>query len=287
MQPTVSVNAAAQAAQINAQPKRSDGKWIALGVVFALSVLFAAGAGRWARKAKLADTLPPPPAPSAPAIPEIAFAHTVQALPNTAQAERTAPNPDTAAPESSPPAQSLKDSTTAASSVPAVQIPPAPAPAPKAASAASNVATHDASPADVQQRADAAFKETSPAKPGETPTDSAAETDPPMGSVLRGKGPSYIWVARFDREDVAQDASRKIQGLGLTSVVIPRKGENNAQYFIVLTGPFPPARIPSVIDWLKTQGFQNVREVKGLGAAAMAGRGSKLNPKPNASGGTE
>jgi hypothetical protein len=107
-----------------------------------------------------------------------------------------------------------------------------------------------------------------------------------MGSVLPGKGPSYIWVARFDREDRAQDASRKIQGFGLTSVVMPRRGENNTQYFIVLTGPFPPARIPSVIDWLKTQGFQNVREVKGFGAG-MAGRGANANPQLKSDGGTE
>ena len=101
----------------------------------------------------------------------------------------------------------------------------------------------------------------SPLKP-KTPAASTTSGPQPMGSVLRGSGPSYIWVARYDREDRAQDASRKIQSLGLTSVVMPRPAEKGKRVYVVLSGPFPPSRIPSVIDWLRTQGFSNVREVK-------------------------
>lgn len=74
--------------------------------------------------------------------------------------------------------------------------------------------------------------------------------------------PSYVWIAEFDNEGRAQDTSRKIQGIGLASVVVPRAANNGQQVFVVLAGPFSAGRIPSVIDWLKTQGFPDSREVK-------------------------
>src|SRR5215831_8196477 len=102
-----------------------------------------------------------------------------------------------------------------------------------------------------------------------------------MGSVLRGKGPSYIWVSRFEREERAQDASRKIQGLGLPSVVVPRSGATPA--YVVFAGPFSPSRVSSVVDWLKTQGFASAREVKSLGLGqlgeAAAKRGVEGTPQ--------
>jgi hypothetical protein len=43
--------------------------------------------------------------------------------------------------------------------------------------------------------------------------------------------------------------------------VIPRHNADT-EFFVVLTGPFGPERVESVMDWLKTQGFPGVRLVK-------------------------
>jgi serine/threonine protein kinase len=298
MQPTIPVASPAPSLRGSAAgpapAKSSRGKWVAVLVVLLLFALFAAAAGRWAQNAKLADRLSAPPAPVAPALPDFALVQSNQtpgvephaAAPiaskpevSTAQAEA----PSQSAPVASPASIESGEIGTMPPATAANSKPPATAPAAKPAASASNVA---AAPADVQQRADAAFKENQ----SETilKADQAGDTGQqpqPLGSVLRGKGPSYIWVARYDREDRAQDASRKIQGFGLTSVVMPRHSDTG-QYYIVLTGPFPPARIPSVIDWLKTQGFPNVREVKGLGGQAN-GRGGASNPQPSSDGSSE
>jgi serine/threonine protein kinase len=265
MQPTIATQSTAHVA---AQQKSSRGKWIAVVVVLALLALFASAAGRWTRNVKLADKLAAPPAPTAPALPDFALAHADQPAASMGHAApKLDANSVAGAVGVSSARQTSTDSPTTSGSAPDTEV--------------SSTSAPPAKPAP-----NAAPKENASAKSSEGSADTVAPAPQPMGSVLPGKGPSYIWVARFDREDRAQDASRKIQGFGLTSVVMPRRGENNTQYFIVLTGPFPPARIPSVIDWLKTQGFQNVREVKGFGAG-MAGRGANANPQLKSDGGTE
>jgi hypothetical protein len=117
---------------------------------------------------------------------------------------------------------------------------------------------------------------------------SAPLTDQPMGSVLRGNGPSYIWVARFDREERAQDATRKLQGFGLHAVVLPRHDNTtNHSFFVVFTGPLPPGQIPSYIDWLKSQGFPDAREVKAPNLGQQNGRGFSGNSQPNPNGASQ
>ena len=304
LQPTIASLSAPTVAQAAAQPKRSRGKWVALVVAFAIIVLFAAGAAKWAKNAQLADKLPPPAAPSAPSLPDFALR---QAAPE--------PVPDAAATQSDATAATIGDSAAAQmqTSIPATEAnapratatpsnPPSqpavvPSPAPPAAPVTTaaiptaskpkhNGPASAASPTSTQQRANAGVKETPPPNPDQSLANAASGTPQPMGSVLRGNAPSYIWVARFDREDRAQDASRKIQKLGLTSVVIPRRLEGGKRGFIVLSGPFPPARIPSVIDWLRTQGFQNVREVK-IPTGGLRGRNPALDTTYDFDGSTE
>ncbi|HEY6467239.1 MAG TPA: protein kinase [Candidatus Acidoferrales bacterium] len=278
LQPTIPVSTPLPMVHVAAQPKSSGGKWVALIIVLALLASFAAGAAKWAKYGKLADKLMAPPAPIAPKLPDFAL---------------TQPAPDAAAPISAsswPVAQTLTAATTLepdAGNSPPSPSSPAPAtttPADTSAPAPTAVATAAVSkpkpvapavsvaPSGSQQRAGSALKENQPATSNQNSAN-AADPAQPMGSVLRGNGPSYIWVARYDREDRAQDASRKIQGLGLTSVVIPRPAEGGKHVFVVFSGPFPPARIPSVIDWLRVQGFTNVREVK-IPSGEMRGRSS-------------
>ncbi|HKV49080.1 MAG TPA: serine/threonine-protein kinase [Candidatus Acidoferrales bacterium] len=239
LQPAIALPPEAPVIRATARPRPSRGKSVAAAVSFAVIVLFAAGAAKWAQKAQLADKLLPPAAPTAPKLPNFAL-------------KNPAPDPLSAAPAS----QSAS-------------------PAPSAASVSTST--------QLQRSMPAASVSATSSEPDQNLASSAAQ---PMGSVLRGNAPSFIWVARFDREDRAQDASRKIQGLGLTSVVVPRRMEGGKKGFIVLSGPFPPSRIPSVIDWLRTQGFQSVREVK-VPAGALRGRNPALDTTNNFDGSTE
>ncbi len=168
---------------------------------------------------------------------------------------------------------------------------PAPEPAPAASAASSNTAAPQGTvPTAAQVTNPVSSKQvnhaTPPAEAKQSPSIAALGPAQPMGSVLRGNAPSYIWVARFDREDRAQDASRRIQGLGLPSVVIPRRMEAGKRGFIVLSGPFPPARITSVIDWLRTQGFKGVREIK-ISNGQLRGRNPALDTTNDFDGSSE
>ena len=273
---------------------------VALVILFA--VLLVRGAGRVGQLAQLADQVPPPPTPAAPPPPDLAMlegssssdaSQPASAPPNRSDASAVqtpalvgAPAASSQASQDRAPA-SVTPAVSSSANAPAMQqaaapvasmVQPAattstPAQKPSGSAAATNV-----SPSDVQQRADAAFKENAPAT--QVPSNAAnatAAVQQPTGSVLPGSGPSYIWVARFDREDRAQDASRKIQGFGLASIVMPRHQADGKEFFVVFSGPFQADRIPSTIDWLKSQGFPNVKEIKGVGAAAV-GRGANSQP---------
>jgi serine/threonine protein kinase len=84
-------------------------------------------------------------------------------------------------------------------------------------------------------------------------TDDGALTIPPPHDRV----PNYVWVGRYEREDRAQDASRKISDLGLPVTMVPRR-TLTGQVYVVVSGPFGPDRVTSVVDWLKTQGFAGV-----------------------------
>jgi len=85
----------------------------------------------------------------------------------------------------------------------------------------------------------------------------ATDEDLPTIPVVADRVPSWVWVARYEGEDRAQDASRKISDLGLPVAVIPRRNLTG-QVYLVVSGPFGPDRVTSVVDWLKTQGFLSV-----------------------------
>jgi len=93
-----------------------------------------------------------------------------------------------------------------------------------------------------------------------TPHKSYAQAGQTMAPALNDHMASYVWVGRYEREERAQAAAKKIEDLGLPVSVIPRRGPTGEVY-VVLTGPFGPDRVTSVIDWLKTQGFLAARPV--------------------------
>ena len=74
---------------------------------------------------------------------------------------------------------------------------------------------------------------------------------------------AYLWVGRYEREDRAQEAAKKIEELGLPVAVIPRYNNAGEEFYVVLSGPFDGKRVSSVADWLVTQGFPGVHPIRG------------------------
>ncbi len=87
------------------------------------------------------------------------------------------------------------------------------------------------------------------------------ETEGVSAPPVNDHTPSYLWVGRFEREDKAQSAAKKIEDLGLPVSVVPRHTATG-DFFAVFTGPYGPERVESAMDYLKTQGFSDVRLVK-------------------------
>jgi len=97
-------------------------------------------------------------------------------------------------------------------------------------------------PKDVQQRASNAFGESA--------------------SEMKGKGnaATYLWIGRYQREDRAKAAKKKIEDLGLPAAIVAKHGAGG-EAFVVFAGPFGAKRIASVTEWLKAQGFEGVHAV--------------------------
>jgi len=132
-----------------------------------------------------------------------------------------------------------------------------------AAAPAAKPAVHsaaDSAPTDSKQdsgdNATPAAATTAPKHANKQAGDDGPLTIPPTNDRL----PSYVWVGRYEREDRAQDASQKISSLGLPVVIVPRRTPTG-QAYVVVTGPFGPDRVTSVVDWLKTQGFLGVHPI--------------------------
>ncbi len=107
-----------------------------------------------------------------------------------------------------------------------------------------NLPKPGSAPAAVQRRADTAFGESTLSVP-----------------PVNDSSPMYLWIGRFEMEDRAQEKATKIENLGLPVIVIPRH-DGGRSWFVVLSGPFGPERVRSVMDWLKEQGFAGIRVLK-------------------------
>jgi serine/threonine protein kinase len=103
----------------------------------------------------------------------------------------------------------------------------------------------------------------------------------PEGESNRKK---YLWIGRYQKEEGAQNAAKKLEDLGQPAVILPRHGPSG-EFFVVFTGPFPGSRIPNVTQWLESQGFRNVRPVNspngGGGNRNGEGGKAKSNEGPN------
>jgi serine/threonine protein kinase len=151
-------------------------------------------------------------------------------------------------PSAVPAAAPVSETPAAAPAVPASedQNPPASAPAPA-----------DAAPAPVKNKPEASAPVSKSAR---KPADGAPPQAAEAGASEAGSG--YLWVGRYEREDRAQEAAKKIEDLGLPVSVIPRYNNAGEEFYVVLSGPFGEDRLSSVTDWLATQGFPGVHTIR-------------------------
>ncbi|HEV2289300.1 MAG TPA: protein kinase [Candidatus Acidoferrales bacterium] len=128
-------------------------------------------------------------------------------------------------------------------------IPPRPAPQPRVANAAA--AVHPKLPAQP------------PATPVVFPHVEYANkpaTHTPQKEAATG--PIYIWIGRFEKEERAQNVSRRIESHGNPVVVLPKPNPKGGQYFVVFTGPYNEKKAQNVQRWLESQGFFFVHQVR-------------------------
>jgi Protein kinase domain len=222
-----------------AEPKRtSPVTWVLLG---ALLVIGAFAGWHSLQVIQAAENLPPPAAGPAPAPPDFAL-------------DFTAPKPAASSPATAEPAASETADAKAEPDKPEEANPETPAPVKQAPAPA--VAAHEISPAKNQTSPQAAAP-----RDAQRAEKAFGETEPVARPPVNDNTPSYLWVGRFEQEEKAQSTAKKIEDLGLSVVVVPRRGLTG-EFYVVLAGPYGPERIESAMDWLKTQGFANVRLVK-------------------------
>lgn len=226
-----------------AEPKRtSPVTWVLL---IALLTVGGFAGWHWWQIVQATENLPPPAASPAPAPPDFALGLTGSTTP-AAEQSSTAAEPAASVPPAETKSETEK-STDASSETPA-PVKPA-ALQPNAARESSSAKTQAAVPGVAsklkQRRAERGFGEDEPV------------SQPPVNDHT----PSYLWVGRFEREDRAQNTAKKIEDLGLPVRVVPRHGLSG-EFFIVVTGPYGPERVESAMDYLKTQGFSDVRLIK-------------------------
>ncbi|HXO87468.1 MAG TPA: serine/threonine-protein kinase [Candidatus Acidoferrales bacterium] len=225
-----------------AEPKRtSPVTWVLFG---ALLVVGGYAGWHYYPVAQATMNLLPPAAPAPPAPPDFALNTTPAAKPAADQ------TPATAQPAAPAPADAKSD-TDADKSAETDSETPAPA------KVAPLSAPHESAAAK-NQNSDSAVA----AKPNQHPASQGfGENEPVSQPPVNDHTPSYLWVGRFEREDKAQSSAKKIQDLGLPVTVVPRPSLTG-QVYVVVTGPYGPERVESAMDYLKTQGFSDVRLIK-------------------------
>ncbi|MBZ5503135.1 MAG: protein kinase [Acidobacteriia bacterium] len=204
--------------------------WTLLG---AFLVMGSLAGWHWAQRAKLFDGVAPPERVSAPKPPDFAFEVPARPADTDAAPSEDAPAPAenaaaTPAEKSSPPASAGSPRETAPlKKQPAAVLKPA-------------------APLVIRPRAARQTNETALAAP----------------TLAVDDAPSYLRVGRFEFEERADSAAEKIKGLGLPAVVVPRRNLKGGRFWVILTGPLDPDRVQSTKEWLQTQGFEDVQQMK-------------------------
>jgi hypothetical protein len=195
----------------------------------------------------------PPSAPAAPAPPDFALGEAASPSLTLTQTQAPAPAATTA------PAEAKRETKSADAADESDDSDSGDAPVPKPAPAAASPQLKSAGNAPAAKNQASA---PAAARPNEhRAPDTFGENEPVAQPPVNDHTPSYIWVGRFEHEEKAQSAAKKIEDLGLPVSVVPRPSLTG-QIYIVVTGPYGPERVESAMDYLKTQGFSDVRLIK-------------------------
>jgi hypothetical protein len=222
--------------------------WILL---IAVIVLGAFGILRAIANARAADLIPPAGLP-APVPPEFAYLssppkpiHIITAAEPTGPEPSRVPDEHTAAPLA-PAKPAFANNDTPSNPQPEAE-------APKDFSRKEAVARPKPSPEAAAEilRKDGDSKAPSKRQPAKK----ALEPEP---AATNATGASYLYVKTFLREDRAQEAKTKIEGLGMPAGVV-QKHIDSKDVYIVYSGPYPDAQIASAMQKLEEKGFSNVR----------------------------
>jgi serine/threonine protein kinase len=241
--------------------------WVLLGAVMVLGALGVLKG--IAKKNAAAQMLPPPAELPAPRPPEFAYVSsppkTVASVPKVKPADAAPPpatrQPDPGSELTVAPYTNFKPEIAKNKSTPnpkSERQPPevfprmetGPVKKRPSAEAAARILRQDAN-AGAAARKQAASKNAQPAP-------SAASSTPVEKPAATGA--SYLWIGRFEREERAKAAEKRISALGLPAAVITKHGDNG-DFYIVYSGPYPNDKIPGAMQQLETKGFSNVRAV--------------------------
>jgi serine/threonine protein kinase len=212
----------------------SPAVWLLLGGCIVVFVTAASGM-HWMAVSRMATNLPPPSRLAPPTPPEFALDKQESRQPET-RPQRARPVP-----------QSEPDSELA---TPTIQ--------------AKTLSETSASPASIPASSSPTQVSPEPAiEMSRNPTQRAGASTNAPGSATNSAGFTYLWIGRFQLEDRAQQAAKKIEDLGLPAIVVPRRNPNG-EFFVLLSGPFNSQKAPDVMQQLESQGFTNIRPIRNL-----------------------
>jgi serine/threonine protein kinase len=207
--------------------------WVLLG---ALLVVGALSGLHWLGVVQAANQIQPPAAPAAPKPPDFAYDHPAPPAVEPPQTESKEPESKVPEPKTEP----TKPKAEATKPAPVTHA-KAPAPEPAKPAAAPDVFPR---------------METGPVRKNTRSQPSNSSKSPSSGSVITNS--MYLLVGRFEREDKAQAASKKIEDLHLPAEIVPRN-LGQGKFFAVFCGPIDAKRVGPVTERLEAKGFSNVR----------------------------
>jgi Protein kinase domain/SPOR domain len=240
--------------------------WVLLGAVMVLGALGVLKG--IAKKNAAAEMLPPPAELPAPVPPEFAYLSsppkTEAAVPKAKPADAVPPpatrqpdpgsermvapytnyNPEIAKNKSTPNPKSERQPPEVFPRMETGPVKKRPS-----AEAAARILRQDANAGAARKQAASKNAQSAPSAASSTPAEKPAAT-----------GASYLWIGRFEREERAKAAEKRISALGLPAAVITKHGDNG-DFYIVYSGPYPNDKIPGAMQQLETKGFSNVRAV--------------------------
>jgi hypothetical protein len=221
--------------------------WLLVG---AGSVLAAAGASRWAARAKSAEQIPPPTVQlHMPTPPEFAYEKPVASADNGAPAG--APSPDAAASSDS----AAPQTTPTAPATAKVEDKPA----------VPSTKTETVKKPDIFPKVELPGPKMAQMHPPDVPPPDIGEPRFQNGRQDGGLGITkgadvYLFINRFGKEERAEEAASRLQAMGLKTSIISRHGITG-EVFILLTGPFGEQKALETEQKLENQGYKMVRPV--------------------------